>query len=278
MRGARTWRYAALYGVLTLASIGWLAPLATSAAVSLLPLDQSARGWWRADWSTATVDAYVRAWEGGLSGYAVNSVVIAVLSVCLTTVAGSLAAYAFALMTFRLRTVLFVLLITTMVVPVQLVLVPLVPIFQQFGLNQGGAQYLGIALAHTAFGAGWSLFMLMSFFSQIPGEVLEAARLDGASELRVFRTIAAPLALPGIVSFVILDFVFVWNDLLMGLTLLDDAHRPITVGLANLNAPQLNQDDLISAGSVIALLPPLILFAVLNRYYVRGLFAGSVKG
>ena len=119
---------------------------------------------------------------------------------------------------------------------------------------------------------------MSSFFEAIPNELIESAKIDGAGPLKAFTAIALPLALPGIVSFVIIDFVFVWNDLLMGLTLLDADHRPITVGLANLNAPQLNQDDLISAGSILAILPPLLLFALLNRYYVKGLFAGAVKG
>lgn len=278
MRLPRNWRFLALYVALTIASLLWLVPLATPMAVSLLPLDQSTKGWWRADWSTVTLDAYARAWNGGLNAYLGNSLVITITSVAITVVLGSLAAYAFARMKFAFKTLLFGLLITTMIVPVQIILIPLVPWFQTLGLNEGAAQYFGIALVHTAFGSGWSLFMLMAFFSGIPEEILEAARLDGAGEFTAFWRIALPLAVPGIVSFIILDFVFVWNDLLMGLTLLDSDHRPVTVGLANLNAPQLNQDDLISAGSMIAILPPLILFALLNRYYVRGLFAGSVKG
>jgi alpha-glucoside transport system permease protein len=94
----------------------------------------------------------------------------------------------------------------------------------------------------------------------------------------VFRRVALPLAVPGIVSFAIIDFVFVWNDLLLALTLLDRAHQPLTVGLANLQTPHLAQEDLVSAGTIMAILPPLLLFAALNRFYVRGLFAGATKG
>lgn len=272
------WPMFALYGVLSVASIFWLVPVATVAMISILPLDQSSKGWWHADLSTATLANYGRVWEHGLSGYTLNSLIISLLSVAITVVLGTLAAYAFARMAFRLKGTLYFLLITTMIVPVQIILIPLVPWFRTLGLNQGSAQYLGISLVHTAFGAGWALFMLIGFFSQIPDEVLESARIDGASEFQAFLRIALPLSVPGIISFVIIDFVFVWNDLLMGLTLLDSDHRPLTVGLANLQAPQLNQDDIISAGSILAILPPLILFAILNRYYVRGLFAGAVKG
>lgn len=274
----RRWAVFALYGILTLASIIWLVPVVTAAMISILPLDQSGAGWWRADLSTATLENYARAWQQGLSTYTLNSFIISISSVALTVVLGTSAAYAFARMKFRLKGLLYFLLITTMIVPVQIILIPLVPLFRNLNLNEGPAQFLGIALVHTAFGAGWALFMLIGFFSQIPEEVLESARLDGASEFQAFRRIALPLAVPGIVSFIIIDFVFVWNDLLMGLTLLDSDHRPLTVGLANLQAPQLNQDDLISSGSILAIIPPLLLFALLNRYYVRGLYAGAVKG
>jgi len=249
-----------------------------AAAIAILPLDQSTKGWWRADPATATLANFSRVWNGGLSGYAVNSLVIAILSVLITLAVGTLAAYAFARMRFRFKGFVQAMLLTTMIVPVQIILIPLIPWFRTLGLNNGSWQYLGIALVHTAFGAGWSIFMLSSFFEAIPNELIESAKIDGAGALKSFTAIALPLALPGIVSFIIIDFVFVWNDLLMGLTLLDADHRPITVGLANLNAPQLNQDDLISAGSILAILPPLLLFALLNRYYVKGLFAGAVKG
>ncbi|MDN5859415.1 MAG: carbohydrate ABC transporter permease [Pseudonocardia sp.] len=267
-----------LYAVLTVASILWLVPVGTAAMISILPLDESTGGWWHANFWKATLDNYARAWDSGLSSYTVNSLVITVLAVALTVVAGTLAAYAIARLPFRMKGVIYALLITTMIVPVQIILIPLLPWFRTLGLNEGDWQYLGIALVHTAFGAGWAVFMMTGFFAQIPDEVLESAEIDGASSLQAFARIALPLAAPGIVSFVIIDFIFVWNDLLMGLTLLDSDHRPLTVGLANLQAPQLNQDDLISAGSIMAILPPLLLFALLNRYYVRGLFAGSVKG
>jgi ABC-type glycerol-3-phosphate transport system permease component len=272
------WRVLALYAVLTIASVIWIVPVIGAAAIAVLPLDQSTKGWWRADVGTATLANFQRVWDGGLSRYAVNSLVIATLSVLITLTVGTLASYAFARMRFRFKAIVHLMLLTTMIVPVQIILIPLIPWFRTLGLNSGSWQYLGIALVHTAFGAGWSIFMLSSFFEAIPAELIESAKLDGASAVKTFTKIALPLAIPGIVSFIIIDFVFVWNDLLMGLTLLDADHRPITVGLANLNAPQLNQDDLISAGSVLAILPPLLLFALLNRFYVRGLFAGAVKG
>ena len=145
----------------------------------------------------------------------------------------------------------------------QIILIPLLPWFRTLGLNAGPQEYLGIALVHTAFGAGWAVFMLGGVLRRHPrGPMLEAARIDGASWFDVFRRIALPLAVPGIVSFAIIDFVFVWNDLLLALTLLDRAHQPLTVGLANLQTPHLAQEDLVAAGSIMAILPPLLLFAL----------------
>lgn len=274
---ARRWALV-LYAGLTALSVVWLVPVLSALAASFLPLSDIRSGWWNVRPADLLFGNYSRAWQEGLSQYVVNSFVITVLSVVLTVSTGALAAYAYARMSFRLKGATYFLLITTMIVPVQIILIPLLPWFRTLGLNGGPQEYLGIALVHTAFGAGWAIFMLGAFFSEIPDEMLEAARIDGAGWFDVFRRIALPLALPGLVSFAIIDFVFVWNDLLLALTLLDRDHQPLTVGLANLQSPHLAQEDLVSAGSIMAILPPLLLFAALNRFYVRGLFAGATKG
>ena len=268
----------ALYGALTLFSIAWLVPVMTALMISLLPVNVSRDGWWRFPLGDMTLDNYARAWDAGLSSQVVNSFVITIGSVALTVATGVLASYAFARLRFRGKRVAYFLLITTMIVPIQIILIPLLPWFQTLGLNEGRLQLVGIILVHTAFGAGWAVFMLSTFFADIPQELLDAARVDGAGHLATFRRIVLPLALPGIISFAIIDFVFVWNDLLLALTLLGKDFRPITVGLANLQSPHLAQQDIVAAGSILAILPPLLVFALLNRYYVRGLFAGGVKG
>lgn len=268
----------ALYAGATLLAVGWLVPVLSALMISVVPLAQTRQGWWNAGFGDLMFGNYQRAWSEGLSSYVVNSFIITMGAVCLSAVFGSLAAYAFARLAFRFKQPLYFLLITTMIVPVQIILIPLLPWFQTLNLTGGISQYLGIILVHVAFGAGWAVFMLGGFMSEIPEEMLEAARIDGASHIAVFRNVVLPLTLPGIVSFALIDFVFVWNDLLLALTLLDRDHQPITVGLANLQAPHLAQENLVSAGSIMAILPPLLLFALLNRYYVRGLFAGGVKG
>lgn len=276
--GRSRWATFGLYGGLTAVSIVWLVPAMTALMIGILPIEDSRRGWWRLHLDDATLGNFKRAWQAGLSDQVVNSFVITGGAVALTVATGTLAAYAFARLRFRGKRISYFLLVTTMIVPVQIILIPLLPWFQTLGLQRGNLQFLGIVLVHTAFGAGWAVFMLSSFFADIPDELLDAARVDGAGHLGVFRRIVLPLSLPGIVSFAIIDFVFVWNDLLLALTLLRQDHRPITVGLANLQSPHLAQQDVVAAGAVIAILPPLLLFALLNRYYVRGLFAGGLKG
>lgn len=268
----------ALYTAATALGIIWLVPVASAFMISAIPLAQTRRGWWNAGLVDITYRNYLRAWREGLSSYVINSFVITVGAVALTVLLGALAAYAFARMDFRFKRTSYFLLITTMIVPIQIILIPLLPWVRTLGLTGGWKEYVGIWLAHTAFGAGWAVFMLSGFMQAIPEDLIEAARVDGASQLRVFAKVVLPLALPGIVSFAIIDFVFVWNDLLLALTLLDRAHQPLTVGLANLQSPHLAQEDLVAAGSIMAILPPLVLFALLNRFYVRGLFAGGVKG
>ncbi|WP_326600921.1 carbohydrate ABC transporter permease [Streptomyces sp. NBC_01800] len=267
-----------LYGSLTVASLIWMVPVVTALAISVLPIGQTRDGWWKGSLSELTLANYGDAWSQGLSQYVVASFVITIGSVAVSLAVGSLASYAFARLDFRFKRLTFFLLLTTMIVPVQIILIPLLPWLRMLGLAEGDLQYAGIILVHTAFGAGWAVFMMSAFFADVPEELLEAARLDGASHLEQLRHMVLPLALPGLVSFAIIDFVFVWNDLLLGLTLLDRDHQPLTVGLANLQSPHLAQENLVSAGSIMVILPPLLLFIALNRFYVRGLFAGGVKG
>src|SRR5690606_16691135 len=236
------------YGALTLFSLMWLIPVMTAFMTSIRPLDEIRGGWWNFEDATLTLANYVRAWDQGLSSFVVNSFIITLGSVAVTVSTGALATYAFTHLSFRLKRLWFFLLITTMIVPIQLILIPLLPWFRTLGLDQGARQFIGIILVHTGFGAGWAVFMLSTFFRDVPRELLEAGQIDGASHWDQFRRIVLPLALPGIISFAIIDFIFVWNDLLLSLTLLQRDFQPIQVGLANLQSPHLAQQDLVSAG------------------------------
>jgi ABC-type glycerol-3-phosphate transport system permease component len=273
--GATWW----MYGLLTVLAILWMVPVVTVVMSALRPLGEIRDGWWNLAGATFTLDNFLGAWnEADLGSKAINSLIITGFSVVSTVAIGALASYAFVRLRFRGRGLIYFLLISTMIVPVQIILIPLLPWFRTLGFAEGTWQpFAGMVLVHAAFGLGWAVFMMGSFMAAVPVELTEAGQIDGAGHFDVFRRIVLPLALPGIVSFAIIDFVFVWNDLLLGLTLLDADHAPLTVGIANLQSAHLAQQDVISAGALLAILPPLALFVALNRYYVRGLFSGGVK-
>jgi ABC-type glycerol-3-phosphate transport system permease component len=268
-----------IYLLLAVLSILWLVPVMTVLMTAFRPLSEIRSGWWNLAGASFTLENFVGAWtEADLGSKALNSVVITGFSVASTVAVGALASYAFVRLRFSGRGLLYFLLISTMIVPVQIILIPLLPWFRTLGFAEGSWQpFLGMVLVHTAFGLGWAVFMMGSFMAGVPHELTEAGQIDGAGHWGIFSRIILPLALPGIVSFAIIDFVFVWNDLLLGLTLLDADHAPLTVGIANLQSAHLAQQDVISAGALLAILPPLALFIALNRYYVRGLFSGGVK-
>lgn len=268
-----------IYALLVVFALLWLIPVMTVLMTAFRPLSEIRDGWWNLAGATFTLDNFVGAWtEAELGLKAVNSAIITLFSVASTVTVGALASYAFVRLRFTGRGLLYFLLISTMIVPVQIILIPLLPWFRTLGFAEGTWQpFMGMVLVHTAFGLGWAVFMMGTFMAGVPKDLTEAGQIDGAGHWGIFSRIILPLALPGIVSFAIIDFVFVWNDLLLGLTLLDADHAPLTVGIANLQSAHLAQQDVISAGALLAILPPLALFVALNRYYVRGLFSGGVK-
>lgn len=278
---SRRWT-AALYAAVSMAALLWLIPVVTALMISLRPPAETRQGWWNLDPFTITLQPYVEALRGMPPGTVRNTFIITLGAVLVTVSGGVLASYAIVRMRFRGRVLLYFLLVSTMIVPLQLILIPLLPWTRQLGLLGGQWRpFVAIILAHAAFGAGWAVFMIASFLRNIPEEVIEAARVDGASHLNTFRWIVLPLAIPGVVSFAIIDFIFVWNDLLLALTLFGtrgEVAAPIQVALSNLQSQNLPRQDVVSAAAMMAILPPLILFAALNRYYVRGMFAGGAKG
>lgn len=273
---------AALYAAITAAALIWLIPVVTALMISLRPPAETRQGWWRLEPFTITLEPYVEALRGMPSGTIRNTFIITLGALLVTVAGGVLASYAIVRIRFRGRVLLYFLLVTTMIVPLQLILIPLLPWTRQLGLLSGQWRpFVAIILAHAAFGAGWAVFMIASFLRNIPEEVMEAAKVDGASHWDAFRRIVLPLAIPGVVSFAIIDFIFVWNDLLLALTLFGtrgEIAPPIQVALSNLQSQNLPRQDVVSAAAMMAILPPLILFAALNRYYVRGMFAGGAKG
>ena len=206
----------------------------------------------------------------------VNSVIITVPATILPLTLGALAAFGFAWVPFPFRDTLFLIIVALMIVPIQTSLVPLLKLFASWGhLNNS---YYGIWLAHTAFGLPLAVFLLRNFFITLPKDLIEAARIDGASNLAIFRRIVIPLSVPALASFAIFQFLWVWNDLLMALIFVSDpAKQPMTVRIPYLLSTYGQEYNLLAAASFLLMILPLAVFFALQRYFVQGLLAGSVK-
>jgi len=250
-------------------------------------------GWWTifSDFQI-TIDNYVQVLQAGnstlnLAGSWINSIAIAVPATLIPLVVASLAAYAFAWIDFRGKNFLFILVFALQVVPIQMALVPLLSTFSRglniFGLQVGegldaSGTFAQVWIAHTMFALPLAIFLLHNFVAEIPGEVIEAARVDGAGHGQIFFRIVLPLTMPAIASFAIFQFLWVWNDLLVALIFADGEVAPITKLLAEITGTRGNEWHLLTAGAFISILVPLVVFFALQRYFVRGLLAGSTKG
>ncbi len=238
-------------------------------------------GWWHFfSGSKFTFSNYSNAWSGNgntapLSNFLVNSVVITLPAVIIPIVLALLAAYAFAWIPFKGKNTLFVVIFVMQVVPIQVALIPLNTLYVKFGLN---FSFWSIWLSHTIFGLPLAIFLLHNFMKEIPGALIEAARVDGAGHVKIFLQVLLPLLVPAIASFGIFQFLWVWNDLLVALTFSGDNTRPVTAGIQGLTTQFQAAGDVLPAAAIFAMLIPLGVFLSMQRFFVRGLLAGSVKG
>lgn len=275
---ARFARRGPLHLSLVVVSLLWLVPSIGLFVTSLRPRpDIAATGWWTAFGTPQfTLQNYqeVLGAQGMVDGFA-NSLFITVPSTILPVLIGALAAYAFAWIKFPGRNVIFLAVVALMVVPIQMTFVPVLRLLNGLSLTKS---YAGIWLAHTAFGLPLAVFLLRNFFILLPVELIEAARLDGASHLGIFARIVLPLSVPALASITILQFLGVWNDLLMALVFIQSPTAlPLTVRLSQMLSTYGTEWHLLSAGAFILMIVPLIVFFSLQRYFVQGLLAGSVK-
>jgi alpha-glucoside transport system permease protein len=230
---------------------------------------------WRTQW---TLDNYNRVLTTENMGTAfVNSLLVTVPSVVIPITIAAFAAFAFAWMRFPGRNLFFALVVILMVVPLHVALIPILRIYINLDLN---GTYLGIWLAHTGFGMPLAIYLLYGYISTIPKEIIESAEVDGASPFTKFSTLVLPLSIPAIASFAIFQFLWVWNDLLVALVFLGTQvqNRVVTRELAEMIGSRGQDWHILTAGAFISMLVPLIIFFMLQRYFVRGMMAGSVKG
>lgn len=272
-------------------AVFWTVPTVGLFITSIRPEVETQRsGWWEIFINpTVTLENYQEVLFGreSLLGPFFNSIAISIPATVFPLVIASLAAYAFAWMKFKGRDVIFVLVFALQIVPIQMALVPLLSLFSRGisvgdgviyeGLRNAG-QFSQVWIAHTIFALPLAIFLLHNFISEIPSDVIEAARVDGASHGQIFFRIVLPLSMPAIASFAIFQFLWVWNDLLIALIFATGAAAPITRALAELAGEFGQNAELLPAGAFISILVPLIVFFALQRYFVRGLLAGSTKG
>jgi len=264
----------------------WTVPTLGLLVSSFRPADDiRSSGWWSIfSQPRLSLENYAEvllasgASSANLGSYFVNSLIITIPSTLFPIVLGAMAAYAIAWIPFRGASWLFVGIFALQIVPLQMTLVPLLQIFSQL-LHISGS-FPAVWLAHTIFGLPLVIFLLHNSISEIPGEMIEAARMDGAGHAQIFFRIVLPLAVPALASIGIFQFLWVWNDLLVALVFsggtVDVA--PLTQRLAEMVGNFGRNTHLLPAGAFVSLVVPLVVFFALQRYFVRGLLAGSTKG
>ena len=240
-------------------------------------------GWWTTlqhpfdftQWTLRNYGEVIGA--NGMGAAFFNTLMVTIPATIIPITIAAFAAYAFAWMTFRGRDVLFALVIGLMVVPLQMALIPVLRLYTFTGLN---GTFLGIWLAHTAFGLPMATYLLYNYIVQLPRELLESAYIDGASHFTAFVKLVLPLSVPAIASFAIFQFLWVWNDLLVSLVFLGTSSdvAVLTAKLSNLIGSKGQDWHLLTAGAFVSMVVPLTIFFALQRYFVRGILAGSVKG
>jgi alpha-glucoside transport system permease protein len=268
----------ALRVIIVLLALFWLFPTVGLAIASLrTTADNSATGWWNVltKPSQLTLDNYAALLQNDrIVGSLWNTVLITVPSTLLVVALGALAAYALAWIDFPGRDTVFLIVVALIVVPVQVAILPDARIFGALGIY---GEIPAVIAFHVAFGLPFAIFLLRNFFIGIPRDLLEAARMDGATELGIFRRVVLPIGWPAVASLAIFQFLWVWNDLLVALVFAKSENAPITQALREQMRAFSSNINIIGPGAFISMLVPLIVFFAFQRYFVQGILAGSVK-
>ncbi len=265
-----------VFAILVLSAFLWLVPILTALITSVRTFDDILYNGFISWPKEVTLQNFVTAWErGGLSHYLPNSFAITIPSLILTMFLSSLSAYALARFKFRGNTLIYFCFVGGMLLPFQVLMLPVFRLTDALGLYD---TYWGLIAFHTAFQLGFCTFMLRNYMRTVPSEIIEAARIDGCSELRIWWQIMMPLTLPAIAAIATLEFTWIFNDYLWAIVLLrSDSLKPITAGLATLQGQYVTDWPVIVAGALMGTLPTLFVFLFLQRYFIEGLTLGATK-
>ena len=260
-------------------SLIWIIPFLGIFMASIRPLPEILNGWWNFETFNPTLRGYIDAWNhptAPLSGALLNSLIVTIPATFIPIFIAALGAYAFARFRFPTRDLLFFAIVLLQTIPQQMVIIPIFNLVIRVGLWNN---YIGLILVHTAFALPWQILFLRNFFSTLPVEVEEAALIDGASYFKIFYKIVLPLTLPALASLTALQFVWVWNDFFFALVLISSPELRVTTQAIAVMKGRLFIDwPVITAASIIGMIMPIAIYVALQRYYVRGIVAGAVKG
>jgi alpha-glucoside transport system permease protein len=264
--------------LLALIAILWLVPVFGLMAASLRgEADNATSGWWRI-FTAPTQVTLQNYWDlvtnSTVMQSLLNTVYISVPATVLVISIGALTAYALAWMRFPGQDWLMVIIVGLLVVPIQVALIPIAQLYGNIGIF---GSITGVVLFHVAFGLPFAVFLLRNFFAGIPADLLEAARMDGAREWRIFRKVVLPIGLPAIASLAIFQFLWVWNDLLVALVFAGPNAQPVTVALQSQLRDFGTNINVLATGSFVSMLIPLAVFFAFQRFFVQGVLAGSTK-
>ncbi len=272
-KSRRDWRFLLFAIPFTLI---WLLPVFGVILTSLRSKDDLIYNGYLALPHPATIAPYIEAWvQGNVGSYFINSFLITIPALVGTIFLSSLSAYALARLRFRGSRWILMMYITGMMLPFQIIILPVFQLSVALGIYN---TLFAVIAVHIAFQMGFCTFVLRNFMVTLPGEILEAARIDGCREFDIYRIIVMPLTIPALAALATLEFTWIFNDFIWSIVLLqDNSLRPVTAGLATLIG-QYNTDwNVVVAGSLIACVPTMIVFVVLQRYFIQGLTMGSVK-
>ncbi|MCD5408445.1 carbohydrate ABC transporter permease [Candidatus Bipolaricaulota bacterium] len=256
----------------------WIVPFFGLLMTSIRPLSEVIYGWWRFEEFNPTLSNFVKAWNhptAPLSQGMRNSLAVAIPATVVPIFIASIAAYGLARFTFPLKNYLFLTIVALMTLPIQMIAIPIFKLMKDLRLLN---TFLGLVTVHSAWGIPWILFFMRNYFTTLPIEVEESARVDGASDLVIFLRIVLPMCVPALVSAAVLQFMWVWSDFFLALILIYSPSKLLATQRIPLMRGVYHVDwGVLSAGAVLVMIVPVMIFAFLQRYYIKGMVGWTLK-